>query len=210
MTNINIHTINNIFKDRESKPIQSVKKAAVMILLEVIDKEIYIIFQVRAKKLNHQPGDICLPGGKVEPGENFKEAAIRETMEEMNIKKEEFEVLGEMDYFISPYKMIVRPYIAKINTSNINYNKNEVDHIFKVPLKFFIDTDPLLYKMDIGPINQEGFPFHLINGGKDYKFSKCILEEYFYQWNKYVIWGFTAHIIKSFIDIIKMEIPPYK
>lgn len=181
-----------------------------MVLLEVIDKEIYIIFQVRAKKLNHQPGDICLPGGKVEPGETFKEAAIRETMEEMNIKKEEFEVLGEMDYFISPYKMIVRPYIAKINTSNINYNKNEVDHIFKVPLKFFIDTDPLLYKMDIGPINQEGFPFHLINGGKDYKFSKGVLEEYFYQWNEYVIWGFTAHIIKSFIDIIKMEIPPYK
>ncbi len=210
MTNINIDTINNIFKERESKPIQSIKKAAVMILLEVIDKEVYIIFQVRAKKLNHQPGDICLPGGKVEPGETFKEAAIRETMEEMNIKKEEFEVLGEMDYFISPYKMIVRPYIAKINTSNISYNKNEVDHIFKVPLKFFIDTDPLLYKMDIGPINQEGFPFHLINGGKDYKFSKGVLEEYFYQWNNYVIWGFTAHIIKSFIDIIKMEIPPYK
>lgn len=210
MTNINIDTINNIFKERESKPIQSIKKAAVMILLEIIDKEVYIIFQVRAKKLNHQPGDICLPGGKVEPGETFKEAAIRETMEEMNIKKEEFEVLGEMDYFISPYKMIVRPYIAKISTSNINYNKNEVDHIFKVPLKFFIDTDPLLYKMDIGPINQEGFPFHLINGGKDYKFSKGVLEEYFYQWNNYVIWGFTAHIIKSFIDIIKMEIPPYK
>ena len=123
MTSINIDTINNIFKERESKPIQSIKKAAVMILLEVIDKEVYIIFQVRAKKLNHQPGDICLPGGKVEPGETFKEAAIRETMEEMNIKKEEFEVIGEMDYFISPYKMIVRPYIAKINISNINYNK---------------------------------------------------------------------------------------
>lgn len=210
MQNINIDVINNIFNKRESKPIQPMKKAAVMILLEVIMDEIYIIFQVRAKKLKHQPGDICLPGGKVEPGENFKEAAIRETIEEMNIKRNEFEVIGEMDYFISPYKMIMRPYVAKLYTSEINYNKNEVDHIFKVPLKFFMDTEPLLYKMDIGPINQEEFPFHLINGGKDYKFSKSVLEEYFYQWNDYVIWGFTAHIIKSFIDIIKDEIFPYK
>lgn len=203
MTNININTIYNVFNEREPKSIQPIKKAAVMILLQVIDEEVYIIFQVRAKKLNHQPGDICLPGGKVEGVETFKEAAIRETMEEMNIKKEEFKVLGEMDYFISPYNMLIRPYIAKINTNSINYNKSEVDHIFKVPLKFFIDTEPLLYKMDIGPINQNEFPFHLINGGKDYKFSKGTLDEYFYQWNNYVIWGFTAHIIKSFIDIIK-------
>lgn len=203
MTNININRINDIFSDRKSKSIQPMKKTAVMILLEVIDEDIYIIFQVRAKKLRSQPGDICLPGGKVEEGETFKEAAIRETMEEMNIKKEEFEVIGEMDYFISPYNMIMRPYVAKLNTSNINFNTSEVDHIFKVPIKFFIGTEPLLYKMDIGPINQDEFPFHLINGGKDYKFSKGVLEEYFYQWNNYVIWGFTAHIIKSFIDIIK-------
>jgi len=55
MTNINIDRINDIFKDRETTSIQPMKKAAVMILLQVIEDEVYIIVQVRGKKLNSQP-----------------------------------------------------------------------------------------------------------------------------------------------------------
>lgn len=203
MKNINMKNISTIFNEREIRSIQKIKEAAVMILLEVINDEMYIVFQVRSKKMNHQPGDVCLPGGKVEKNETYRDTALRETMEEMNLSENDIEVIGEMDYFTSPYGMNIYPFVSKINVETIEFNTSEVDHIFKVPINFFIETEPMLYKMEIGPINQENFPFHLINKGKDYKFSKGILEEYFYKWNNYVIWGFTAHIIKSFIDIIK-------
>lgn len=202
MGKIQLKNIEDEFKYRKAVPIQKFKMAAVMILLEEIEDELYVIFQVRSSKLNKQPGDVCLPGGKIEEGETSFDAAIRETMEELQLSRNDFEVIGQMDYFVSPYGIIIFPYVAKANIRINNIGNAEVDHIFKVPILEFINKDPVLYKMEIGPINNENFPYHLINS-KVYKFSNGVLEEYFYSWNNYCIWGITAHIIKSFIDIIK-------
>lgn len=200
-----IDNIKDIFKDREIKPIGKYKNSAVMILLceDEENNDLNIIFEVRSNKLKTQPGDICLPGGMIEEGENPKEAAIRETMEELNLNKEDIEYIGDMDYFISPYGMFMYPFISKTKLEKIIPSKEEVDHIFTVPLKFFMESTPLLYELEIGAINKEGFPFHLINGGEEYKFRHGKLNEYFYKYDNYVIWGFTAQIIKTFIDIIK-------
>jgi len=198
-----ISKITSTFKDRKAIPIGKYKNSAVMILLQVVNDEPHIVFEVRSNKLTHQPGDVCLPGGMIEEGETPDFTAIRETMEELNLISEEIELIGEMDYFISPYGMFMYPFIAKTSKSQICPSENEVDHIFTVPIKFFLENEPLLYDMEIGPTNQVDFPFHLINGGKDYKFRKGIIKEYFYEYNGYVIWGFTAQIVKSFIDLIR-------
>lgn len=202
-----INNIKDIFKDRKTKPIGKYKNSAVMILLceDEENHDLNIVFEVRSNKLKTQPGDICLPGGMIEEGETPKEAAIRETMEELNLSKEDIEYVGDMDYFISPYGMFMYPFISKTKLEKIMPSKEEVDHIFTVPLKFFMESTPLLYELGIGAINKEGFPFHLINGGEEYKFRQGKLKEYFYEYDNYVIWGFTAQIIKSFIDIIKSD-----
>ena len=199
---IMINKIEEIFKHRDSVAIGEFKKSAVMILLIEDAGELDVVFEVRSLKLRSQPGDVCLPGGKVELDENPRETSIRETMEELNLKRDQIEIIGDLDYYISPYGNIMYAFIGILKYGEINPNQDEVDHIFKVPLKFFLEKEPLLYKMEIGPINQEGFPFHLINGGKDYKFRKGYLDEYFYEYNNYVIWGFTAQIIISFIEVI--------
>lgn len=200
-----IKTARKIFKNRQINSIRKYKKAAVMILLYEENNEPHIIFEVRSSKLRNQPGDVCLPGGKVEKGETSKEAAVRETIEELNVLREDIEYIGEMDYFISPYGLIMYPFIGRLKRDAVNPNLSEVDHIFKVPLKYFMNNEPILYEMEIGPKNLDEFPFELINGGKDYKFRTGILKEYFYQYDGYVIWGFTAQVVKSFIDIIKKE-----
>jgi len=198
-----INKLGQIFKGRNSKAIGVFKESAVMILLTEEVGELSVVFEVRALKLRSQPGDVCMPGGKLELGENPRETAIRETMEELNLKRDQIEIIGDMDYYISPYGNIMYAFVGKLKYGPINPNPDEVNHIFKVPLKFFLEHEPLLYKMEIGPIKQEGFPFHLINGGKDYKFRKGYLDEYFYEYNNYIIWGFTAQIIKSFIEVLQ-------
>jgi 8-oxo-dGTP pyrophosphatase MutT (NUDIX family) len=198
-----MNNLEEIFSNRRSKAIGEFKRSAVMILLMEGEEELSIVFEVRAHKLRSQPGDVCLPGGKVELDENPREASIRETMEELNLEREQIEMIGDMDYYISPYGNIMYAFVGKLKYGEINPNQDEVHNIFKVPLKFFLENEPLLYKMEIGPVNQEGFPFHLINGGKNYVFRKGYLDEYFYEYNNYVIWGFTAQIIKSFIDVLK-------
>lgn len=198
-----INKIYDIFQNREANLLGNYRKTAVTILIDEEYGKENIIFEIRAHTLRHQPGDVALPGGKVEKGESPREAAIRETMEELNLKKEDFEIIGNMDYFITPYGTIIYPFIGKIIGKIGQVNKAEVEKVFKVPVEFFLNTEPLLYKMEIGPINREGFPYDLVRGGENYKFSKGNLDEYFYKYDNYVIWGFTAMIIKGFVDIIK-------
>jgi 8-oxo-dGTP pyrophosphatase MutT (NUDIX family) len=197
-----INIIRDIFMNREPKPIGTYKRSAVLILLCVENYNLNIIFEVRALNLQHQPGDICLPGGKIENSELPLETALRETYEELGIDASNIEIIGSMDYFVSPYNAIMYPFIGLLKSNEIKTSKDEVDHIFKVPVDFFVKNNPILHEMVIKPELNEDFPFDLIRDGKNYKFANGVLKEYFYKYNEYTIWGFTAQIIKSFIDIL--------
>lgn len=203
---MSIQDIKSVFNKRKAGIMGDFKKSSVMILLENTNGVTYIIFEVRALTLRHQPGDVCLPGGKIEKGESPKEAAIRETMEELNLIRKDIEYIGEMDYFITPYGSIMYTFVGEfIGNKDIIPSTYEVDHIFKVPLEFFLEEEPIFYEMEIGPKSTEGFPFELINKGESYNFSKGILSQYFYKYENHVIWGFTARIVKGFVDIIKKD-----
>ena len=198
-----IDNISNTFKDRKGEPIEKRKEAAVMILLIEENEELRILFEVRSSKLRSQPGDICLPGGKVEKQETPKDTAIRETCEELGITKEKLQLIGEMDYLITPYGLTLYSYVGQIELEDLKINKDEVDHIFTVPLKYFMENKPFLYEMKIGPIDNKNFPFELINNNTDYKFKNEVLKEYFYKYKEYSIWGYTAAIIKRFVDLLR-------
>lgn len=94
------------------------------------------------------------------------------------------------------------PFVCKLIREDIFPSQSEVDHIFKVPLQFFIENKPLLYEIPI--VSQPGkrFPYRLIRNGRKYKFRRGTVKQYFYNYEKYTIWGFTALIIKRFVDII--------
>ncbi|MBU5484872.1 CoA pyrophosphatase [Clostridium sp. MSJ-11] len=200
-----LNNIMSIFAKRNKGIIGNYEKSSVIIFLISDNENLEVLFQVRAFNLQHQPGDISLPGGRIENGETEEEAAIRESIEELNIKREDFKIIGEMDSLVTHYNRIIYPFVALLNKNQIDPSEDEVDHVFKVPLKYFLENEPEVYEIKIMPQVPENFPYHLIVGGKDYKFSKSNIEQYFYQYNGYVIWGMTAQIIKSFVDIIRSE-----
>ncbi|MBP2031710.1 8-oxo-dGTP pyrophosphatase MutT (NUDIX family) [Clostridium algifaecis] len=195
--------IYKIFKNRKSNIIGNFNKASVMILLSGEKDNPNVIFEVRAMGLSHQPGDICLPGGKIEKGESPEKAAVRETMEELNLTRQSIDFIGDMDYVVTPFNFIMFPFVSRLNSQKeIVPNETEVDHIFKVPLKFFIETKPDSYELPVVQKLDEKFPYKLINDGKNYKFRQGKIIDYFYKYENYVIWGFTALIMKRFVDII--------
>ena len=194
------------FKNRKGKMIGEYRRSSVMLLIKEEAGELYLCFEVRALNLKHQPGDICLPGGKIEKNEEPFLAAIRETKEELNLKDEDIEFLGEMDYYISPYNSIMYSFVSKLKTEIVEPNADEVDHVFWVPLKFFLENEPLGYDVTITPQMGENFPYHFIRGGENYKFHKGQIKQFFYQYEDYVIWGFTAMIVKKFTDLLKVEV----
>jgi len=195
--------IEDLFRGRKGNIIGDFKESSVMILLKEMNEEYYICFEVRALNLKNQPGDVCLPGGRIEPGESPRDASIRETKEELNLKNEDLEMIGEMDYFISPYNSIMYGFVSKLINEQEIPNASEVDHLFWVPLKFFMEKEPLVFHIEMNPNMKSNFPYHLIRGGENYKFHKGRLEQLFYEYEEHVIWGFTALMVKRFVDIIK-------
>ena len=193
----------NIFNNRKRSIIGEYKRNAVMIFLMEENNELYVLFEIRSKTLRHQPGDICLPGGKIEKGELPLDTACRESLEELRIKRESFSVIGEMDFLVTPYNFLIYPYISTILPQEISPNPEEVDHIIKVPLRFFLETVPMLHEVEIVQTPRADFPYELINKGNKYKFTNGVFPEYFYLYEDNVIWGFTALIMKRFSDIIK-------
>lgn len=200
---MNLDFIESRFKDVNAKVDGRLVKTAVMVLLKDEKDDCKVIVEKRALNLKRQPGDICLPGGRIDDKETPKECAIRECLEELNIKSGDIEVIGEMDPFITPYGMIMYIFIGKIDFLPQNPSKAEVDKLYEISVKDLMKIEPIMKEVLVTSIQPEDFPYDLIHNGKNYKFSKIKLPQYFYKFDEFTIWGYTARILNEFIKYIK-------
>lgn len=178
------------------------------VLLPLIEKngELEVLFEVRAASLHRQPGEVCFPGGGTENGERYSETAVRETMEELLIDREQIELLAPLDILETPGGVTVRPYLGVLKDYKGTYSKEEVDHTFSVPLSWFLENAPERYETTVNTVPNEDFPFDLVPGGRDYHWRKGHYDVYFYRYDGEIIWGMTAKILYSFVKLYKNEI----
>ena len=94
-----------------------------------------LLLEVRSEKVK-QPGEVCFPGGRVEPGETTAEAAVRETCEELRLTPGDIEVITELEPLIMGDGREVHPVSARLSTSDIrslDLSKDEVAEVFLLP-----------------------------------------------------------------------------
>lgn len=181
------------------------KKFAVMVILVAKDGEPHVLFEKRAGSLRRQPGEICFPGGARDPGETALENAVREAAEELEIHRDQLHVIAQMDTMLTPYANEVAVFLAEARDYQMTWSAAEVDEVFLVPLAFFMENDPAVYRNTVQLIQPEDFPFDLVPGGRDYHWRQGRQKVYFYEYEDKVIWGLTAYIMQSVINIIKTE-----
>lgn len=177
--------------------------SAVFIGIVEIEKKEYIILEKRALHIR-QGGEISFPGGKYEFEDMSTEyTAIRETVEELGIKRENIEMLGKFGNLVSPNGMILEVYVGYINIKNIadiKYNPDEVEKVILVPIEFFIENKPRIEK--IGMENIPMFSTSELRLPERYgnSWTGRPREVYFYNYQGEIIWGLTAEIIYEFIQ----------
>lgn len=203
---MNFQDIHDVFRGRRPRALSVRSVFSVMLTLIEIDGELHVVFEKRADTLKTQPNEVSFPGGAIEEGETPRQAAIRETMEELGVPEENIRVLYESDYSITRHGTIIHCFIGQlhnISMEELDPNPHEVGFIFTVPLSFFLEEQPRKYTIDFVSQYSEDFPYELIPGGKDYNFVKIVDTIYFYIYHERIIWGFTARMMYAFVRILK-------
>lgn len=164
-----------------------------------------ILFEKRSPTLEHQPGEICFPGGATEPGDrNPQVTAIRETCEELGLSPDDIELIGQLDTLAPPNGLILYPFVARLKDINrIQINQAEVEKVFWIPLEYLLQYQPKEYKTILQAKRAKDFPYHLIPQGINYPFRVNQVIDYFYIWEGIVIWGLTARILHHLLELIK-------
>ncbi len=193
--------IADLLNSREPKPLGMEHRYAVLCLLVEVDGHWHVIFEKRSATLRSHTGEVSLPGGRIEEGETPKDAAIRETAEELRIPPSAVEILGESDYLLTRQNQAVHCFVGilrGIRPEDIRPEPAEVAYIFTVPLSFFLETEPEVHALEFEKIEDDSFPYELVPRDTSARFSNYRDHIFFYKGaekEEQIVWGMTAKIM---------------
>lgn len=107
------------------------KHAAVVLAVTRFEQEAAIIVTRRAHTLRAHTGQWALPGGRIDPGETPREAALREMQEEINLALGADRILGVLDDYVTRSGYIMTPVVVWNDTpwDQLHPNPGEVASI---------------------------------------------------------------------------------
>jgi len=160
-------------------------KAGVMLLLYRRRRSWHMVLIRRPSTVLYHKDQISFPGGQLEQGENFEQAALRETWEELGVHSDQIRIIGSLTpLYIPPSNFCIYPVVAAAGgTLSFKPHPEEVAEIIEVPLGHFLDARSLRRETwTIGgqPVD---VPFYAFKGHK--------------------IWGATAMVLAEFLEIFE-------
>jgi 8-oxo-dGTP pyrophosphatase MutT (NUDIX family) len=154
--------------------------AAVLAPLYGIGERPGVVFTERRGDLRRHPGEISLPGGRPEPGEDLLSAALREADEEIGLDPADVDVLGALP----PVSTVVTGYMI---------------HTFVglIPSGLAFEPNPsevaAVLLLDIGEL-EAGFAMRrLIRRGIPIRTETYVVGDH-------LVWGATARILTALFD----------
>lgn len=95
-----------------------------------------VLLLKRSMESKGNPGKWDLPGGKVEEGETFDKAAIRETLEETGLNVKIIHVIGAGESEAPKYRVAYLIVEAQILSGNLKTSEEHDDFIWVQPQQF--------------------------------------------------------------------------
>jgi 8-oxo-dGTP pyrophosphatase MutT (NUDIX family) len=181
-----IDGIRNILSTRERKVIEHLPfyHAAVLVPLFKKGEDCHLLFTKRSEEVKYHKGEISFPGGVAdEEDSELISTALREAFEEIGLKESDVQILGLLDDIVTITEFIVTPIVGLFPYPYpFKVSEVEIAELIEVPLSFLLEESCFSES-------------EIFRGGQ----NEIV---YAYQYEKHIIWGATARILKQFLDLI--------
>lgn len=159
--------------------------AAVIICLVPSAQGGYLPLTKRPTTLPDHPGQISLPGGRIEAGETAEDAALRELEEELGVQIAPECIIGRLSpLYVYSSRYHVTPIVATCHEAPVwRPSAEEVERILEVPLRSLAELAV--------PQRQK-----LLRGSVELTFPAWSFQDE-------VVWGATAMILNEFRQLIE-------
>lgn len=166
---------------RRTSEVGRLRRSAVLLPLFERAGEPCLLFTRRTDEVKHHKGEISFPGGAWEPEDpDLMATALRETEEEVGLKREAVTVLGRLDDFESIHGYHVVPYVGHFTSPYpFNIDPREIAEMIEVPLSRL--RDPSIFRVEYWTHKGRQIPV------------------LFYTIDQHEIWGLTAVILQQFL-----------
>ena len=189
------------YQDHEPGLLGASRSYAVLCPLVERPDGLHLLFEVRSSQVS-QGGEVCFPGGRMEPGETPRDCALRETEDELSIPRGEITLLGEPDFICNQRGFLLRPVLGLASPAGLRTlrpSPAEVAEVFTVPLAFFRETPPEPWSYELVPQVPEDFPYGPVGIPRDYPWSHGRVEIPIWRYEGHAVWGMTARLVKEII-----------
>nr|WP_286177770.1 CoA pyrophosphatase [Rhodopirellula sp. JC639] len=165
----------------------------------------------RPMALSHHGGQICLPGGRIEPGESPFQAAVREYQEELGVSPQVIQVVGRLNpIYVFASDNLVETLVLTAGSPVGDWRPDpvEVDEVIEMPLESVV-------QLAGGSLASSCPPCKIIAENRDrigkkqgtgevfqYRFGHPAIEFVDCQGHRRVVWGATAMLLGEFADAV--------
>jgi 8-oxo-dGTP pyrophosphatase MutT (NUDIX family) len=207
---ISLDDFRSALAGRQAGPLGRYRYFSVLVPLVERGGELCVLFEARSDSLRRQPGETGFPGGSVEAGETPLECAVRETGEELGIPREDIEIIGELDYIRTYSDFTLYSFLGAVSEDAcgaLRLNPAEVKDVFLVPVSFFMESEPLVYRCDVVPAVGDDFPYGRIQQDGAYRWRSGSAVVPIYTFEGRAIWGLTARIVMNLAEMLRQPAP---
>jgi 8-oxo-dGTP pyrophosphatase MutT (NUDIX family) len=166
------------------------RRAAALLLLYPRKQQAHLALTLRASHLPHHAGQVCLPGGRVEPGESLESTAVREAREEVGVEPGAVEIIGGLTPLHIPVSGFVLTPVVAVARERPSFapSAHEVARVIDVPLEVLADPHTVRLRRRLHEGRQYDIPYFSVDGE--------------------IVWGATAMVLSEFLTILGH--PPFR
>jgi 8-oxo-dGTP pyrophosphatase MutT (NUDIX family) len=141
--------------------------------------DVHILLTERSRRLRRHPGQISLPGGRIDPGEGVVACALREAHEEMGIVSSELTVLGGLTpVYIPPSDYCLFPIMAwAAQRPRLQPHPAEVEATLEVPVALLADQDAWHEEIRTFDVGARRVPYFQVDEHKVWGATALVLSE---------------------------------